>query len=80
MRHIEHVIQVAGIDHVGVSSDGFLDGAMARGVISDGIMDSAGRWKEVAKRLYARGHSEEDLNKMLGGNFLRVYRSVFPAT
>ena len=76
VRHVEHAIRVAGIDHVGVSSDGYLDGSMARGVVADGILDSPERWFHLVEALIERGHEEKDLAKLFGGNFLRVYRQV----
>jgi membrane dipeptidase len=79
IRHVEHVIKVAGIDHVGVSTDGYLDGTMANKNTADGFLDSPGRWKELARRMYKKGYSESELRKILGLNFLRVYRKVLPA-
>lgn len=76
VNHLDHVVKVAGIDHVGVASDGYLDGTMANGHHPDGFIDSATRWKNVARRLAGRGYSENDLKKICGLNFLRVYRKV----
>ncbi|HIF31538.1 MAG TPA: hypothetical protein EYG57_18850 [Planctomycetes bacterium] len=41
-----------------------------------GILDSPRRWTKAVKRLHAAGYSEDDLRKIVGGNFLRVYRQV----
>lgn len=76
IAHVEHVVKVAGIDHVAVSTDGYLDGTMPNNVKSDGILDSPTRWLEVGKRLDARGYSETDLQKLFGGNLLRVYKKI----
>jgi len=64
--HIEHVIRVAGIDHVGIGSD------------FDGItrwpkgLDSVADFPKVTEELLRRGHSEEAVRKILGENALRV--------
>jgi len=76
VAHVEHAVKVAGIDHVGISTDGYLDGTMARNRRADGILDSQRRWFEVAKLLRKRGYTDEQLKKLLGGNFLRVNRKV----
>ena len=44
---------------------------------ADGILDSPLRWKVVIERLQEKGYSESDLKKIMGLNFLRVYRQVF---
>ena len=67
--HIDHVVKVAGIDHVGLGSD--FDG------ISDapvGLEDVTGMVNIVVE-LLRRGYSEEDIRKILGENFLRVIRA-----
>ena len=67
--HIDHVVKVAGIDHVGLGSD--FDG------ISDapvGLDDVTGLVNIVVE-LLKRGYSEEDIRKILGENFLRVIRA-----
>jgi membrane dipeptidase len=64
--HIEHVIRVAGIDHVGIGSD------------FDGItrwpkgLDSVADFPKITEELLRRGHSEEAIRKILGENALRV--------
>ena len=66
--HIDHAVQVGGVDHVGLGSD------------FDGI-DSAPRGLEdvsklptLVRELARRGYRETDLEKILGGNLLRVMR------
>ncbi len=68
--HFDHFIRVAGIDHVGIGTD--FDGIP---VPPEGI-DSAADLPKVTAALMARGHSAEDLHKLLGGNLLRVFREV----
>lgn len=69
LAHLDHAVEVAGIDHVGLSGD--FDGG--GGV--DG-WDSAAESFNVTKALLERGYSEEDLAKIWGGNLLRVMREV----
>ena len=67
--HIDHAVEVAGIDHVGLSGD-FDGGGGVQGW--DGAEESA----NVTAELLARGYSEEDLAKLWGGNVLRVMRAA----
>jgi membrane dipeptidase len=68
--HFDHVIKVAGIDHVGIGTD--FDGIP---VPPEGI-DSAADLPKVTAALMARGYTAEDMKKLLGGNLLRVFRDV----
>ena len=70
MAHFEHIIRVAGIDHVGIGTD--FDGISA---LPQGI-DSAADLPRIAAALLARGHSTADVRKVLGGNLLRVLRAA----
>ena len=64
--HVEHVIRVAGIDHVGLGSD--FDGTPF--VPTD--LRHVGDLPNVTAELLRRGHSETDIRKILGENVLRV--------
>ena len=80
VAHVDYVAKKIGVEHVGFATDGYLDGTMAhRRQSADGILDGPRRWFEATRRLYALGYSRHDLRKMLGGNFLRVYRQLLPA-
>jgi membrane dipeptidase len=68
--HIDHIIRVAGIDHVGIGTD--FDGISA---LPQGI-DSAADLPKITAALLARGYSADDLRKILGGNLLRVFAEV----
>jgi membrane dipeptidase len=68
--HIDHIAKIAGIDHVGLGSD--FDGIPS----SPEGMDSAADLPKITQALMARGYSAEDMNKILGGNFLRVFEKV----
>ncbi len=69
MNHIDHAVQVIGIDHVGISSD--FDG----GGGIEGWNDASESFN-VTLELVKRGYSEEDIAKLWGGNLLRVWREV----
>ncbi len=69
VAHLLHMIDVAGIDHVGVGTDFDGDGGI-RGLAS------ASELINFTRRLQAEGLSDEDLQKIWGGNFLRVMRQV----
>ncbi len=68
--HFDHVIKVAGIDHVGIGTD--FDGIP----VPPAGIDSAADLPKVTAALMARGYSAEDMHKLLGGNLLRVFRAV----
>ena len=69
LDHVDHMVKVAGIDHVGISSD--FDGG--GGVI--GWMD-ASETLNVAAGLRQRGYSEADIAKLWGGNLLRAWEAA----
>lgn len=66
--HIDHIAKAAGIDHVGIGSD--FDGVM--GATPQGI-DSVADLPKITQALLDRGYSADDIRKILGGNFLRVF-------
>jgi membrane dipeptidase len=72
--HIERMIEAVGIDHVGIGTD--MDGISPSSFVA--IVDY-GDWSSVTSTLLARGYAREDVAKVAGGNFLRVYREVATA-
>ena len=66
MDHLEHAIQVMGIDHVGLGTDFDGDGGVR------GLAD-ASELINFTKQLLRRRYSEEDIQKIWGGNFLRIF-------
>jgi membrane dipeptidase len=68
--HIEHVIQVAGIDHVGIGSD--YDGINSTPV---GLEDVS-RYPAITQELLNRGYDQKAIHKILGGNVMRVLRQA----
>jgi membrane dipeptidase len=68
--HIEHVRQVAGVDHVGIGSD--FDGI---DTVPEGLEDSS-KFPELFAELIRRGWSDGDLKKLAGQNLLRAFRAA----
>lgn len=68
--HIDHVVRVAGIDHVGLGSD--YDGVT---VLPEGLEDVS-RFPYLTAELLRRGYGERDVKKILGGNVLRAMREA----
>ena len=68
--HIEHIRDVAGIDHVGLGSD--FDGIPT---YVDGL-DDVSTFPALLVELSRRGWSDEDLRKVAGENLLRVMREA----
>jgi len=68
--HIEHAVEIAGIDHVGLGSD--YDGA---GSFPKGLEDCTG-YPLITYELLEHGYSDQDVTKILGGNLLRVFGEV----
>ncbi len=64
--HIDHIVKLVGIDHVGIGSD--FDGVQV--VPAD--LKSVADLPNLTKELLKRGYSESDVDKILGGNMLRV--------
>jgi len=69
MRHLEHAIEVMGIDHVGLGTDFDGDGGI-RGLASSAEL------LNYTRELLKRKFSEADIQKLWGGNFLRVMKEV----
>ena len=69
IAHLEHAIDVMGIDHVGLGTDFDGDGGVR------GLANSA-ELINFTRRLLARRFSEHDIQKIWGGNFLRVMEEV----
>jgi len=70
LDHIDHVVAVAGIDHVGLGSD--FDGVPAL----PAQLGDVGRFPVITQGLLDRGYTENDIRKVLGGNVMRVFQRV----
>jgi membrane dipeptidase len=68
--HIEHIIKVAGIDHVGLGSD--FDGIST----APKQLDDVSCYPNITQELLNRGYKKEEILKILGGNALRVLRAT----
>jgi len=67
---IDHIAKIAGIDHVGIGSD--FDGIST---VPQGLEDVS-KMPNLTAVLLKRGYSESDIQKIMGGNFLRVVKEV----
>jgi membrane dipeptidase len=70
VRHVEHVREVAGIDHVGLGGD--YDGTTT---LPEGLEDVTG-YPRLLAALVDKGWSDDDLAKLTSGNILRVMRDA----
>jgi membrane dipeptidase len=98
LDHIDYIVEMVGIDHVGVGTDADFDadtfwarleGARFGRTVPDFYEDCGpeekhvegfhlwSEWINVTRGLLERGYSEEDTQKVLGGNFLRVFQQVW---
>jgi membrane dipeptidase len=68
--HIDHLVKVAGVDHVGIGSD--FDGITAWPV----GLDDVSCYPRLTEEMLKRGYSETDIHKILGGNVLRAFRKA----
>lgn len=73
--HVDHVVKLVGVDYVGIGSD--FDGGGGLSGCND-----VSQFPNITRELLRRGYSEEDIIKIWGGNFFRVFREVekFAAT
>ena len=70
--HIDHIREVAGIDHIGIGADFFDAGATS---MVPGLTDVT-RYPYLFAELLRRGYGEEDLLKIAGRNHLRAMRAM----
>ena len=70
VAHIDHAVKLAGIDHVGIGSD--FDGVPAL----PRELPTAETLPRVTECLQERGVSDADIEKILGGNFLRAFEAI----
>lgn len=69
MEHIDHVQKLVGIDYVGIGSD--FDGG---GVLEDCV--DVSQFPMITKEMVKRGYTDEEIIKVWGGNFMRVFKEV----
>ena len=68
--HIDHIVQLAGVNHVGIGSDFDGLGAPPAG------LEHAGKFQSITRELAARGYTQAEIKKIWGGNLLRVFEAV----
>lgn len=69
MEHLNHMIRIMGVDHVGIGTDFDGDGGIPG-------CASASELINFTRRLIQDRYNEEDIRKIWGGNFLRVMQQV----
>ncbi|MFZ1534488.1 MAG: dipeptidase, partial [Chitinophagaceae bacterium] len=67
LDHLDYIVKLVGVDYVGFGSD--FDGVNSLPAGLDGVED----FPKITEELVKRGYSKKDIQKMLGGNFLRVF-------
>jgi membrane dipeptidase len=69
LDHIDYIVKMVGVNYVGLGSD--FDGIDSSPKGLDGVED----YPKITEGLLKRGYSEKDIDKILGGNFLRVFKA-----
>ena len=72
MDHVDHIVKMAGVDHIGIGSD--FDGVPLTG-LPEGMEDIS-KLPTITYELMKRGYSDADKKKILGENLLRVMSAV----
>lgn len=67
--HLAYIVKLAGIDHVGLGGD--FDGIS----FTPQVLTDATKYPLITKELIKRGYSKKDIYKILGGNFIRVFKA-----
>jgi membrane dipeptidase len=72
LNHLDYIVKLVGVDHVGMGSD--FDGIEAPPLELNGVED----YPLITKALVERGYSKKEIQKILGGNFIRVFTANQP--
>jgi len=67
--HIDYIVKLVGPDYVGLGSD--FDGTESTAKELDGVQD----FPHITQALLKRGYSKKNIEKILGGNFMRVFKA-----
>jgi len=70
LDHIDHAVKIAGVDHVGLGADMYPRNPSPVGI--RGVED----YPNITRGLKKRGYSDENVKKVMGGNFLRIWKKV----
>ena len=73
VRHIDHVKKLSGIDHISIASD-------LRGMNYLPAFGEEANFRAIAEGLMDAGYSDDDIGKVMGGNFFRVWQQVHRAS
>ena len=74
LDHLDHIVKLAGVDHVGIGSD--FDGIHS----APQQLDDVSTFPLLTKELLKRGYKKADIFKILGGNFIRVFKACQEGT
>jgi membrane dipeptidase len=69
IKHIDYIAKLIGVDHVGIGSD--FDGAESYPLSMDDVTD----YPKITEELLKLNYSQADIDKILGGNFIRVLKA-----
>ena len=69
LDHLDYIVKFVGVDYVGLGSD--FDGVNSLPEGVEGVED----FPKITEELVKRGYSNKDIRKILGGNFLRVFKA-----
>ncbi|MEW6322576.1 MAG: membrane dipeptidase [Acidobacteriota bacterium] len=72
VRHIDHVRRLVGVDHLAIASD-------LRGMSYFPAFGEEANFRAIVQSLIDAGYSDEDVGKVMGGNFFRVWRQIAAA-
>jgi membrane dipeptidase len=70
LDHLDHIVKLIGVNHVGLGSD--FDGIESPPFELNGVED----FPKITEALLKRGYSKKEVKKIMGGNFLRLYKEV----
>jgi membrane dipeptidase len=67
--HIDYIVKLVGVDYVGLGSD--FDGT----INTPHDLENVSKYPNITKGLLERGYSKRDIRKIMGGNFIRVFKA-----
>ncbi|MGD9330447.1 MAG: dipeptidase [Desulfobacterales bacterium] len=80
LAHVDHVVKLVGVAHVGIGFDfcsGFKDYlSLPHALQTYDVLAGHHRLKDFTAGLIQRGYADEDILKILGGNFMRIYEQI----
>jgi len=69
--HIDYIVKLVGVDYVGLGSSFDATTDLWQGLNGNGVLD----YPEITKALLQKGYTKKDIEKILGGNFIRVFKA-----